>query len=1066
MDTQEALREWIKDLIIKNDVLWGMLKNGNIEIQEKGHLKNLFEFIEKEIWIDTTDPQEKQRVMSVITEEFKNIAVEKGISKDQIEKLFAKEISDYKIKTVDISKVPQQETTQYTQDITQAYIEKKENCETCEDTKKALNTTKESIQLWLNQKLWTYHSTIDELESQLLFHRRWENKEWKKLVRECRQLLHRIERIVRKNEKYDKKIIRWRFDIDVRSQADIDVLFSKMDMYIAAINEQLWQLITGDIMNTKKQLPPDVLKDQTNTINFWNGTVDVSKMSPADQKLYKECTQWWSNNSGIKAIGNLIDTKMAPWLDANVTNGKGTRVITGAAKLWLLVANGVMLWNMGKGIWEAIFPWADWSRSKAFQKILLNGALFAGLNYVDPDKVLWKGKELRGWISWNESGSWAGFNKDGSINLDAAISAIASPTEDIEKKIKVHGPMVVGTALSGLSYSQAVVHGIFWCSGNKITSINTEALKEYYKWLYPNNPTLRNQAIQYVNNLESMEQSSPWLFAKVMEKSSVWKSDLEKTENANILIWWHIYENLNQANIFKNALLGRQKIDQALKSEPNNLNLPADQYDRLADGIIKLPPEMQQEIIDKKIQFRTESGQLYMQANGEYVQLNLNDNTHAFKNKIGEWKPFPDGARDVEELLHVTYTMTQAINDNKGKFMVDKPLFYNKDFGERGHTICATTGPRMIDKPMSWVSGQYIKMFDAQRPLFGLLWDKRLEIFGDENVLARYTNYLNDLWIWKWETSQSYIDTEIKTKIAQEYPNLSPADQEKILASYLGLYNTRGDLGAFTYEQAGLAKDKLYKISSEFYLFSKNILWQGWEKLKSAASTVTGRVIEWWTVILQFANGVRKDIWKWLWELYPAETIKAFKQQIETASANQRGLVGQSWAWILNILLGTNFLGEEKNKTKTDEAKKQAEKDKKAKEEGKQEWDKWKTSWKLPTAYEVWYKIGNSVRNGAERVAETGRDTITGVRNWITWNTDSHNTSDTNTNSSKKQNDTPPPIPSTANKVGTKIWNWIRWGAWRIASSASKSAQYVAETGRDIIKWWTNWVADWVTDNK
>jgi hypothetical protein len=47
---------------------------------------------------------------------------------------------------------------------------------------------------------------------------------------------------------------------------------------------------------------------------------------------------------------------MAPWLDANVTNGKGTRVITGAAKLGLLVANGVMLWNMGKGIWEAIFP--------------------------------------------------------------------------------------------------------------------------------------------------------------------------------------------------------------------------------------------------------------------------------------------------------------------------------------------------------------------------------------------------------------------------------------------------------------------------------------------------------------------------------------------------------------------------------------------------------------------------------------------------------------------------------------------------------------------------------------
>ena len=90
---------------------------------------------------------------------------------------------------------------------------------------------------------------------------------------------------------------------------------------------------------------------------------------------------------------------------------------------------------------------------------------------------------------------------------------------------------------------------------------------------------------------------------------------------------------------------------------------------------------MQQEIIDKKIQFRTESGQLYMQANGESVQLNLDNNTHAFANKAGQFVTFPDGAKDAEELLHVTYTMTQSINDNKGKFMVEKPLFYNKDFG-------------------------------------------------------------------------------------------------------------------------------------------------------------------------------------------------------------------------------------------------------------------------------------------------------------------------------------------------------------------------------------------------
>lgn len=110
-----------------------------------------------------------------------------------------------------------------------------------------------------------------------------------------------------------------------------------------------------------------------------------------------------------------------------------------------------------------------------------------------------------------------------------------------------------------------------------------------------------------------------------------------------------------------------------------------------------------------------------MHANGEYVKLNLDNNTHAFMNKAGERMPFPDGAKNTEELLHVTYDMTASINSTKGTFMVDKPLFYNKDFGERGHTICATTGSSSVDKPMSRISGQYVKIFDAQRPLFGLL---------------------------------------------------------------------------------------------------------------------------------------------------------------------------------------------------------------------------------------------------------------------------------------------------------------------------------------------------------
>ena len=61
--------------------------------------------------------------------------------------------------------------------------------------------------------------------------------------------------------------------------------------------------------------------------------------------------------------------------------------------------------------------------------------------------------------------------------------------------------------------------------------------------------------------------------------------------------------------------------------------------------------------------------------------------------------------------------------------MADEPLFYNKDFGEWGNTICATTGPRSIDKPLSRTNGESITILDAQRPLFGLLGDQRLEKF-------------------------------------------------------------------------------------------------------------------------------------------------------------------------------------------------------------------------------------------------------------------------------------------------------------------------------------------------
>ena len=80
---------------------------------------------------------------------------------------------------------------------------------------------------------------------------------------------------------------------------------------------------------------------------------------------------------------------------------QGANITSGAMKLWLLVVNGVTLWNMGKNVFHMVFGW-DKKKWEYFRNFLINAGIFWGLNFIDPEKALWKLKETRGWVTGQE----------------------------------------------------------------------------------------------------------------------------------------------------------------------------------------------------------------------------------------------------------------------------------------------------------------------------------------------------------------------------------------------------------------------------------------------------------------------------------------------------------------------------------------------------------------------------------------------------------------------------------------------------------------------------------------
>lgn len=118
--------------------------------------------------------------------------------------------------------------------------------------------------------------------------------------------------------------------------------------------------------------------------------------------------------------------------------------------------------------------------------------------------------------------------------------------------------------------------------------------------------------------MSEIQKANPDIIRQVMNEHKITVSDLSRPSIEGTIIMSHILDKQDKAMILQGALL-RTQVDSVLKDEDQDPRiaevLGATQYDALVNGILKLPKDLQNDIIEKKIQFRTINGELFMQAN-------------------------------------------------------------------------------------------------------------------------------------------------------------------------------------------------------------------------------------------------------------------------------------------------------------------------------------------------------------------------------------------------------------------------------------------------------------------
>lgn len=690
-----------------------------------------------------------------------------NLNKDIVIQKFQDETTDYRANMTNINPLSESEINKQNNDLLITKTNKEQAIATALSgtTHELLNSKQETIEMTVSQ----IKQQIHDLKQQVRFAARWEGKDVREVKRYIIDWLNLAEKRINKYQRATK-----RFGTEVVKDSHEAAMYAKIATLLSNSKDYVSQAITWDINEAKKFFPPNVFEDGSPYIpdkspskDIYNQQIHpawVNRLSPAEQRAYIQCVEGsGSKNSGIKKLGSLIDTKMHPWLLENGFNQQGANITSGAMKLWLLVVNGVTLWNMGKNVFHMVFGW-DKKKWEYFRNFLINAGIFWGLNFIDPEKALWKLKETRGWVTGQEGSSTVWFDKSGNPDFSAALIALQNNNVSNDEKIQIHWPLVVGGGLIGLNYREAAQNNIFQTNGNQITGVNIDNLKAFYNEKYASKSELRNKFIEYANNLEKVQQSDPKMISTIMKQQYITTQNLQNPEFADTIIGTHIAQKLNEAKIATNTITDRNTLDTAVKkSSPTIVQEIWDtSYNRLIEATLKLPDSIKKEIAAWTIEFKASEGKLFMKAHGEVIVLNINENTFALSNKDGTFVEFTDGAEDTEELLTVSLLLTKGISQYKNLFNAKHPWLYSKGM-TNAKEIYAKTGAAMIRYPNSRLWWQTVTLLDA----FAIIWDNTKK-FSHDDILERLTQYLNDLDIWQGNSvpiatsSQKSLTTEQK----------------------------------------------------------------------------------------------------------------------------------------------------------------------------------------------------------------------------------------------------------------------------------------------------------------
>ncbi|AKH32623.1 hypothetical protein XF24_00265 [candidate division SR1 bacterium Aalborg_AAW-1] len=825
-----------------------------------------------------TDNQKEQAEVNG-TEELGNL------NKDIVIQKFQDETTDYRANMTNINPLSESEINKQNNDLLITKTNKEQAIATALSgtTHELLNSKQETIEMTVSQ----IKQQIHDLKQQVRFAARGEGKDVREVKRYIIDWLNLAEKRINKYQRATK-----RFGTEVVKDSHEAAMYAKIATLLSNSKDYVSQAITGDINEAKKFFPPNVFEDGSPYIpdkspskDIYNQQIHpawINNLSPAEQRAYVQCVEGsGSKNSGIKKLGSLIDTKMHPWLLENGFNQQGANITSGAMKLGLLVVNGVTLWNMGKNVFHMVFG-GDKKKGEYFRNFLINAGIFGGLNFIDPEKALGKLKETRGWVTGQEGNTTVGFDKSGNPDFSAALIALQNNNISNDEKIQIHGPLVVGGGLIGLNYREAAQNNIFQTNGNQITGVNIDNLKAFYNEKYASKSELRNKFIEYANNLEKVQQSDPKMISTIMKQQYITTQNLQNPEFADTIIGTHISQKLNEAKIATNTITDRNTLDTAVKkSSPTIVQEIGDtSYNILIEATLKLPDSIKKEIAAGTIEFKVINGKLIMQAHGEQAGLDINKHTLSLFNKSGNLSEFPNGTKDTTELLNLAYIMTREIQEHKGKFMIDNPMFYSKPYGEWGHKINATLGGREWLKPGTWVSGRSVTVLDGSW-LFG---DTGLSKFKEDNVMEQFADYLNKLGIWKGDNADHYINTTLKQRLKEQYPDLTDIERQQLLNDMLGIIPNRGSIEPLIHSGTEYVSGK---VEGVYTYLRDDIFGAGWDKVKELYKGVVKRSIKGGVLMVELADGTVQNFWEGLQTIYPTDVVKRIQTKYNARSKTQ-----------------------------------------------------------------------------------------------------------------------------------------------------------------------------------